>query len=211
MTSERNTAGGSEFALGTFATPILSGTSHEAVNEPSTATVGVRAAAMVIGPAEYRLIATWRVPGSVITAGWVMAARQDGDQVVVEMSNGPALGEFTFAGFAVARVPMSEQVWSVAQMAGFKPENLHVGGLAPKVEPIVTLMPIDGFEPGAESSLGAVRITSDRTYVEHVSRHLPGFPVKAQFLRGKVWGWCAIQDRFCSQPRQQAQCRSKRQ
>ncbi len=175
------------FVLGGFSTPTLSGTSREAVNEPSTATLGVDAAAMLSGPAEYRVMAKWKAAGHVIAAGWVIKARQVGEQVVVEMSNGPALGEFTFGELAIARIPTSEQVWSVAQMAGFKPGSLHIQGLAAAPETIDTIMPIQGIKAGVDLWMGSVRITSDRDLVAHAARHLPDFPAKKRFLGEGAW------------------------
>jgi hypothetical protein len=136
----------SEIVLGTYGVEARDMTATEAMNEPSTARIEVDIRDVAAKPADYRSLARVTVPGHTIAAGWVMAAVPVGERLVVELSNSPALSEFQFEEFSLVAVPIPERVWSVARIAGFRPDSLHIQGLQPRAEVIATFMPLLGVK-----------------------------------------------------------------
>ena len=174
--------------LGTHAVRALVLEAREAINEPSTAKATVAVGSVANRPADYRSTARIQVSsGHVLFGGWVIQARPEGDTIVLEMSNGPALSEYRFDELTVVGVHPSEMVWSLAQIAGFKPESLHIGGLVAVSEAIVTVLPLSGLALGSDSQVGPVRLTVDRPLIELAARSLPDSPAKARLLQADGW------------------------
>jgi hypothetical protein len=173
--------------LGTHRIPVLALQVVETMNQPDTANATVAAAPLANRPADYRPIGRIQIPGHVLFGGWVIRARPETDAVVLELSNGPALNEYRFDQLALAGIHHAEVVWSIAQMAGFTPENLQISGLMPVSEAIVTVLPLTGITLGVDIDAGPVRLTTDRGFVELAAQSLSASPAKARLIEAGAW------------------------
>ncbi|MGH2967078.1 MAG: hypothetical protein ACRDMH_17095 [Solirubrobacterales bacterium] len=103
------------------------------------------------------------------------------------MRNGLALEESLIGHLSIARMSDTEVVWSIAQVAGFSVDQLHVAGLKPIPDVIVTAMRVERLELVDDIELSGVRLTADRRSIEAMARSLPESEAKAAFLAVGVW------------------------
>ncbi len=91
------------------------------------------------------------------------------------MRSGPQLEEARLDRFShAAGITDTEVVWSVAQFAGYRPDQLRIAGL-------------HGLAIETELAVGTIRLTSDRAAIEAAIEPLPDEKGKAIFLGGDVW------------------------
>lgn len=166
----------------------------EALNTDARARVILDATQLAGGPVEYRGesgIEEIQPPAGELRplfGGWVSRVELSGPTATVDMRSGPQLDEARLDRFShAAGITDTEVVWSVAQFAGYRPDQLRIAGLRPIREDFDVFMPVRGLAIETELAVGTIRLTSDRAAVEAAIEPLPDEKGKAIFLEGDVW------------------------